>query len=132
MNWNILNDYNQVENLVEASHLKPQVIFKHSTRCSISVMAKSRLERSEFPEQIQFHYLDLLQFRDISNKIAEQFDVHHQSPQILLIKNGECIFEETHSAISINESMIIFLLRIIYQQRGLNSSNTIEMTEKRF
>jgi len=103
MNWNILNDYNQVQNLVEASHLKPQAIFKHSTRCSISVMAKSRLERSEFPEQIQFHYLDLLQYRDISNKIAEQFGVYHQSPQILLIKNGECIFEETHSAISMDE-----------------------------
>ena len=103
MNWNILNDYNQVQNLVEASHKKPQAIFKHSTRCSISVMAKSRLERSEFPEQIQFHYLDLLQYRDISNKIAEQFGVHHQSPQILLIKNGECIFEETHSAISMDE-----------------------------
>jgi bacillithiol system protein YtxJ len=103
MNWNIINDYNQVHNLVEASHKKPQAIFKHSTRCSISVMAKSRLERSEFPEQIQFHYLDLLQYRDISNKIAEQFGVHHQSPQILLIKNGECIFEETHSAISMDE-----------------------------
>jgi len=103
MNWNILKDYNQVQNLVEASHLKPQAIFKHSTRCSISVMAKSRLERSEFPEYIQFHYLDLLQYRDISNKIAEQFGVYHQSPQILLIKNGECIFEETHSAISMDE-----------------------------
>ena len=103
MNWNILKDYNQVQNLVEASHLKPQAIFKHSTRCSISVMAKSRLERSEFPEQIQFHYLDLLQYRDISNKIAEQFGVYHQSPQILLIKNGECIFEETHSAISMDD-----------------------------
>jgi len=103
MNWNILNDYNQVQNLVEASHQKPQAIFKHSTRCSISVMAKDRLERVPFPEQIQFHYLDLLQYRDISNKIAEQFGVHHQSPQILLIKNGECIFEETHSAISMDE-----------------------------
>jgi len=103
MNWNILNDYNQVQNLVEASHLKPQAIFKHSTRCSISVMAKSRLERSGLPEEIQFHYLDLLQYRDISNKIAEQFGVYHQSPQILLIKNGECIFEETHSAISMDE-----------------------------
>jgi hypothetical protein len=103
MNWKIINDYNQVQSLVEASHLKPQAIFKHSTRCSISVMAKSRLERSEFPEQIQFHYLDLLQFRDISNKIAEEFGVYHQSPQILLIKNGECIFEETHSAISMDE-----------------------------
>jgi bacillithiol system protein YtxJ len=103
MNWIILNDHNQLQQLVEASHKKPQVIFKHSTRCSISVMAKSRLERSGFPEQIQFHYLDLLQYRDISNKIAEQFEVYHQSPQILLIKNGECIFEETHSAISMDE-----------------------------
>ncbi len=103
MNWKIIEDYNQVQNLVEASHQQPQVIFKHSTRCSISVMAKNRLERSGLPEQIQFHYLDLLQYRDISNKIAEQFSVYHQSPQILLIKNGECIFEETHSAISMDE-----------------------------
>ena len=103
MNWTTLNDFNQLQQLVEASHLKPQAIFKHSTRCSISVMAKSRLERSGFPEQIQFHYLDLLQYREISNKIAEQFGVYHQSPQVLLIKNGECIYEETHSAISMDE-----------------------------
>ncbi len=103
MNWKIIEDYNQIQNLVEASHQQPQVIFKHSTRCSISVMAKNRLERSGLPDQIQFHYLDLLQYRDISNKIAEQFSVYHQSPQILLIKNGQCIFEETHSAISMDE-----------------------------
>lgn len=103
MNWKIIEDYNQIQNLVDASHQQPQVIFKHSTRCSISVMAKNRLERSGLPDQIQFHYLDLLQYRDISNKIAEQFSVYHQSPQILLIKNGECIFEETHSAISMDE-----------------------------
>jgi len=103
MNWIKLEQESQLEQIVALSHRKPQAIFKHSTRCSISVMAKSRLERSEFPEQIQFHYLDLLQYRDISNKIAEQFGVHHQSPQILLIKNGECIFEETHSAISMDE-----------------------------
>ena len=66
-------------------------------------MAKNRLERVEFPEQIQFYYLDLLQYREISNNIAEQFGVYHQSPQVLLIKNGECIFEETHSAISMDE-----------------------------
>jgi bacillithiol system protein YtxJ len=103
MNWKNIEDYNQVQNLVEASHIQPQAIFKHSTRCSISIMAKNRLERSGFPEHIQFHYLDLLQYRDISNKIAEHFGVYHQSPQILLIKNGECIFEETHSAISMDE-----------------------------
>jgi bacillithiol system protein YtxJ len=103
MNWTTLNDFNQLQQLVEASHQKPQVIFKHSTRCSISIMAKNRLERVAFPDQIQFHYLDLLQFREVSNKIAEQFGVYHQSPQVLLIKNGECIYEETHSAISMEE-----------------------------
>ncbi len=103
MNWITLNDFNQLEQLIETSYKQPQAIFKHSTRCSISIMAKTRLERSGFPEQIQFHYLDLLQYREISNKIAEQFGVHHQSPQILLIKNGECIYEETHSAISMDE-----------------------------
>ncbi len=103
MNWIILNDHNQLQQLVEASHHKPQVIFKHSTRCSISIMAKNRLERVTFPDQIQFHYLDLLQHREISNKIAEQFGVYHQSPQVLLIKNGECFYEETHSAISMDE-----------------------------
>lgn len=103
MNWTTLNDFNQLQQLVEASHQKPQVIFKHSTRCSISIMAKNRLERVAFPDQIQFHYLDLLQFREISNKIADQFGVYHQSPQVLLIKNGECIYEETHSAISMEE-----------------------------
>jgi bacillithiol system protein YtxJ len=103
MNWTTLNDFNQLQQLVDASHQKPQVIFKHSTRCSISIMAKNRLERVAFPDQIQFHYLDLLQFREISNKIADQFGVYHQSPQVLLIKNGECIYEETHSAISMEE-----------------------------
>ena len=103
MNWTTLNDINQLQQLIEASHIKPQAIFKHSTRCSISLMAQSRLERSGLPEQIQFHYLDLLQYREISNKIAEPFSVYHQSPQVLLIKNGECIYEETHSAISMEE-----------------------------
>lgn len=66
-------------------------------------MAKSRLDRSESPADVAFHYLDLLNYRSVSNFVAEYFQVHHQSPQVLLIKNGECIYEETHNAIAMDD-----------------------------
>ncbi len=103
MNWNELNDLAQLDAIIEESKTQPVVIFKHSIRCSISFMAKSRLERDTQPEGIKFYYLDLINHRDISNKVAELFSVHHESPQILLIKNGECTFEESHNGINMAE-----------------------------
>jgi bacillithiol system protein YtxJ len=66
-------------------------------------MVKMRLEKVQQPENIDFYYLDLIRYRDISNKIAEMFDVYHESPQVLLIKNGECTFDESHHAIYMDE-----------------------------
>ena len=103
MNWIELNKESQLAEIKEQSKNKAQVIFKHSTRCSISGVAKSRLERGAVPENIDFHYLDLIKNRDISNKVAELFSVAHESPQVLVIKNGECIYDESHSGISMDE-----------------------------
>lgn len=103
MNWQGLTETAQLEHIRQISHTKPVVIFKHSTRCSISNMAKSRLERSFKPSAIEFYYLDLLKYRPVSTMIAEQFNVHHESPQVLLIKNGECIYEESHNGIDFQE-----------------------------
>lgn len=103
MNWNELTDMAQLDAIVEESKTQPVVIFKHSIRCSISTMAKGRLERSEEPQGVKFYYLDLINHRDISNKVAELFSVHHESPQILLIKNSECTYEESHNGISMEE-----------------------------
>lgn len=103
MNWNHLENIAQLDAIKKDSFEQPQVIFKHSTRCSISSMAKNRLDRSESPEGIRFYYLDLIAHRDISNKIAEDFFVEHESPQVLLIRNGECIYDESHSGINIDE-----------------------------
>lgn len=103
MNWNELTDMAQLDAIIEESKTQPVVIFKHSIRCSISTMAKGRLERSEEPQGVKFYYLDLINHRDISNKVAELFSVHHESPQILLIKNGECTYEESHNGISMEE-----------------------------
>ena len=103
MNWIEITNESQLNDVKELSKAKPQLIFKHSTRCSISSMAKSRLERGTTPDSIDFYYLDLIKHRNISLKIAEEFDVNHESPQVLLIKSGECIYDESHSGISMDE-----------------------------
>jgi bacillithiol system protein YtxJ len=103
MKWILLTEEGQLQNIVKKSEHKPQVIFKHSTRCSISSMAKARLERSPAPQDADFYFLDLITYRSLSNKIAEYFSVYHESPQILVIRNGECIFDESHGAIDMSD-----------------------------
>ena len=60
-------------------------------------MAKNRLDSGEAPKGLEIHYLDLIAYRDVSNEIAESFGVRHESPQVLLIKNGKSIFDASHS-----------------------------------
>lgn len=103
MQWNPITTIEQLDTISAASFTKPQIILKHSTTCSISKMALARLERATTPDNIDFNFLDLLNYRSISQAIAEKFDVVHESPQILLIKNGECIYEESHGGIQMEE-----------------------------
>jgi bacillithiol system protein YtxJ len=108
MKWHPINSIDQLEQIKTASFTTPQVIFKHSTTCSISRMALDRFERATAPENVDFHYLDLLNYRSISSEIATFFEVHHESPQVILIKNGECIYDESHYGIMMDE-LISFL-----------------------
>ena len=103
MNWIQLTAATQLAEIKELSKSKPQLIFKHSSRCSISAVAKSRLERAMPPENVDFYFLDLIKNRDISNKVAEEFFVNHESPQVLLIKNGKSVYDESHSGINMDD-----------------------------
>ena len=103
MNWIALTSEQQIDEIKEKSNNQPIVIFKHSTRCSISSMAKNRLDRATPNENISFYYLDLIRYRSVSNKIAEVFNVYHESPQILLISKGECVYDESHGGIQMEE-----------------------------
>lgn len=103
MDWKALTTEAQLEQIKADSFQKPQVIFKHSTRCSISAVARQRLQKGALPPEIDFYYLDLLSFRSLSNQIADLFGVQHESPQVLLIKNGACIYDESHLGISMSE-----------------------------
>ncbi len=103
MNWTPLKSEEQIKELKLKSNKNPQVIFKHSTRCSISSMAKNRLDKNDRPEGVDFYYLDIINYRPISNKIAEEFNVDHQSPQVLIINGGKCVYNESHSGIRMDE-----------------------------
>ena len=103
MDWKTLTTEDQLTEIKQRSATVPQLIFKHSTRCAISSMAKSRLDRAKTPAEVDCYLLDLIRYRDISNKIETEFMVNHESPQVLLINHGECVYEESHNGISINE-----------------------------
>jgi bacillithiol system protein YtxJ len=103
MDWIQLTDLCLLEEIKTKSFQQAQIILKHSTTCSISAMAKNRIEKGKKSSNFDFYYLDLLKFRNISNEIATIFQVHHESPQVLIIKNGECVYSESHYAINLEE-----------------------------
>jgi len=105
MNWKTIASAKDVAKIKARSKEVPCLIFKHSTTCPISSMAKFRLEGDwDFPEEkLEVYYLDLLSYRPISAQIAEEFKVHHESPQVLLIRDGECTYDASHLDITVSE-----------------------------
>lgn len=101
--WVKLTSSEQLHELLNSSETKPVLLFKHSTRCSISSMALNRFENTMDPEKATCVYLDLLEYRPLSNEIEVITKVQHQSPQAILISNHEVIYSETHNGISASD-----------------------------
>jgi bacillithiol system protein YtxJ len=99
--WSLLSNENLLQDLVKLSFSEKVLIFKHSTRCSISTMSKNRLESVGENSKIKNCFLlDILNFKEISSKIESDFKVIHESPQLLIIQNGQCIYNASHNEIS--------------------------------
>lgn len=106
MNWNQLSDLQTLDHIDELSQKQPVIIFKHSTRCAISASALNRIERNYTDNSgagFTWYFLDLLRHRDISNAIAEKYGIEHESPQVLIIRNGQCVYHASHSDIRYEE-----------------------------
>jgi bacillithiol system protein YtxJ len=99
--WHVLSKMEQLDDIVEQSKTTPVAIFKHSTRCGISRGVLKLLEKSYNlkDENLKLYYLDLIQNRDISSEIAARFKVHHESPQMIVIKNGAVVHHDSHHSI---------------------------------
>ncbi len=96
--WENISSIEELKNAVAESHNSPVAIFKHSTRCSVSFMAKKSIEMYWDLTNVKTYYLDLIKFRDVSNFIASEYDVRHQSPQLIGFVNGEVFYHASHSA----------------------------------
>jgi bacillithiol system protein YtxJ len=107
MDWSNLTDIQQLEIIKEESQKQTVAIFKHSTRCSISATALDRFERNwakaADKKGLKFYFLDLIAHREVSNKITSEFGIEHESPQVLLIKDGDAVFTESHYGIDFND-----------------------------
>jgi len=103
--WRILTDLGQLNEIIELSHQQSVLIFKHSTRCSISSMVKNQFEKhwNTAIENCEIYYLDLIQFREVSNRIESLTGVVHQSPQAIVFKDKYVIYHESHNGIDAKE-----------------------------
>ncbi len=102
--WSNLTEESQIAEIIALSISIPIYIFKHSTTCGISAQAKENLEISfkNTDKPFLLYYLDLLKYRSISNEVASKLNVHHQSPQLILVHNGEVVFTTSHHKIKTN------------------------------
>jgi bacillithiol system protein YtxJ len=103
MNWNKLTGISQLDAIDKESADHPVLILKHSKRCNISATALDRLERRLNSPAVIPYLLDVLQYRDVSGEAARRYGVPHESPQALLIRNGQCVYHESHLAISADD-----------------------------
>lgn len=98
MNWHELTSVSQLNKIDIDSENSVILLFKHSTRCSISEIAKTRIEKipSDLLPISDLYILDLIRYREVSDEIARRYHVYHESPQVLLIRNKECFFDCSH------------------------------------
>lgn len=101
--WRPLTDLGQLNEIIQESVDKPVLLFKHSTRCGVSRMTLKQFESEyDLADRVIPYFLDLLEYRSLSNEVAQRFAIEHQSPQVLLIRNGQAVYDASHSAIAVD------------------------------
>ncbi len=110
MNWIFLENAEQLETIKKSN--KFSVIFKHSSRCNISKTARERFEQkgNAIPAHADIYFLDIISDRALSRMVAEAFDITHESPQMLIVKDGKCIYTTSHHEISAEDAAVRIIL----------------------
>jgi bacillithiol system protein YtxJ len=103
LNWIPLTEISQLDEIKQISKIESVLIFKHSTRCGISSMVIKQFEKlfQEEHQNLKVYYLDLLRYRDISDEMGYTFQVMHQSPQLIVVKNEVSVFNASHYDITL-------------------------------
>jgi bacillithiol system protein YtxJ len=111
--WEPLESVDQLDNIINNSTIKPKVIFKHSTRCGISRMVFNQFEKGyeSNQDEVTYYFLDLLNYREVSNAVAEKLNVVHQSPQLIILYDKEILHIESHQGIDVKKVQEIVTLK---------------------
>lgn len=99
--WDAISHPSDLKSILDKSENRPQLIYKHSNRCSVCFVAKGNLEQSseQLLEHADMHYLNVVKNRSASDSIASRLNVRHKSPQVILVDKGEVIWHASHSGI---------------------------------
>jgi bacillithiol system protein YtxJ len=103
MDWKYITSPDDLDAIDARSQNQDVMIYKHSTRCGVCTTALGRIERKWSDNGIAAYFIDLLRYRNVSNAIAERYSVMHESPQVLLIRKGKCIYTTSHLSIDVDE-----------------------------
>lgn len=103
--WYVLKSISEADEVLDQSNRRPQLIYKHSNRCGTCMFAKSEIEKSseEIREHADMHFLDVIRNREVSDYLAEELNIRHESPQAILFKDGKVAWHDSHSAIKSNK-----------------------------
>ncbi|HSK73725.1 MAG TPA: bacillithiol system redox-active protein YtxJ [Pyrinomonadaceae bacterium] len=94
-----INSTEELNEVFEESGRKPVVLFKHSLTCPISAGVYGEISRVEADI-----YLVVMQMaRNVSNEIASRTGIRHESPQAIVLKNGEPVYHASHYDVSAEE-----------------------------
>ena len=99
MKWESICNLESLQTIIANSEVKPQLLFKHSSRCFISTIVRSKFDDANNPALIDYLHIDVLSCRSLSSLVAEHFGITHQSPQAILVYKGECVLDESHQSI---------------------------------
>lgn len=109
-NWNAVEKGSEVDRIIEQSYQQPQLLYKHSNRCSVCWFAKSELEKvaEAIKAKAEMHFVDVIKSREVSNYIADKLGIRHESPQAILVNGGEVVWHDSHG--TINSATILDVL----------------------
>ncbi|HLR25666.1 MAG TPA: bacillithiol system redox-active protein YtxJ [Fodinibius sp.] len=99
--WHVPEDPSRLSEIADQSYKRPQLIYKHSHRCGTCFFAKNQVEEAadQIREEADLHFVDVIGSRAVSNRITDKWGVRHESPQLLLLKDGEVVWHASHGAI---------------------------------
>lgn len=100
--WNQPQTVDQINEILERTQ-KPQVIYKHSYSCAVSLFAKSSLESDleTIAKKADLHLVDVIAQRPLASKISDKTGIRHESPQVILMYKGDPFWHDSHGGVRI-------------------------------